>query len=140
MHSWGERPKASRPAPQPRNSSKEPARFSKNAGPISLKRGSREKTTSSAVDRVGRRGERRRVVRMLLLSLRLLSVGLSALSLRGGLSVRGGYSLSAGTGGGGAIPATAGTGIFATTGTGCGSAIPAAAGGGASTVDRTRST
>src|SRR5206468_12679364 len=124
-----------------RDSSEGSARFSEKAGPISLKRGSREKATSSAVDRVGRRGERRPVVRMLLLSLRLLPVGLSALSLRGGLSVRGGSSLAASAGGGGAIPATASTGISATAGTGCSSAIPAAAGSGSpSAVDRTRST
>src|SRR3984893_82248 len=140
MRSCSGRPIALPRAPRPMNSSKVSARFSKNAGRISRERGSREKSTSSAMDRAARRGERRPVVRMLLLSLRLLAVGLSALSLRGGLSVRGGYSLSAGTGGGAAIPATTGTRIPATAGTGCWSAISAAAGSGsASAVKRTGS-
>src|SRR5690242_20083892 len=60
------------------------------------------------MDRADRRGERRLVVRMLLLSLRLLPVGLPSLvSLRPRLSIRGRLSLPAGTGSGAAGAAAA---------------------------------
>src|SRR5215472_8544907 len=60
------------------------------------------------MDRAGGGGERRPVVGMLLLPLRLLLVGLSVpLSLRLRLSIRERLSLSGGTGGGVAKPSTA---------------------------------
>src|SRR5215813_1866999 len=60
------------------------------------------------MDRAGSGGERRPVVEMLLLPLRLLLVGPSVpLSLRLRLSIRERLSLSGGTGGGVAKPATA---------------------------------
>src|SRR5260370_28307416 len=101
MRSCSVRPEASPPARRAKNLSRVSARFSKSAGRISRERGSRDKTTSDAMDGARRRGERRLAVRMLL-SLRLLFArGLPVpVSLRRRLSIRGGLSLSAATGGG----------------------------------------
>src|SRR5271170_159940 len=99
MRSCRERPKASRPAQRAKNLSRVSARFSKNADRISRERGGHDKTTSDAMDRARRRGECGLVVRMLLPLRLLLSLGLPV-PLRLRLSIRGGLSLSAGTGGG----------------------------------------
>src|SRR6266480_3656126 len=66
MRSCSERPRASRPVRRPTSLSRVSARFSKNAGRISRERGSRDKTTSDAMDRARRHSDCRLVVGMLL--------------------------------------------------------------------------
>lgn len=89
--------------------------FLKSAGRISRERDSSEETSPTEMDRAGRRGEHRPVIRVLLLSLWLLLVGLSLpLSLWVGIPVRGGLSLSASSRGGPAKSATTGAGSAAT--------------------------